>query len=290
MTVPISYDFEPEPTVAPPLDANDQTALWNGAAGRAWVETQALLDAMFAAFVPVLLEPLAQRPGADVLDVGCGTGALALAAARAGAVCAGVDVSAPMIELARARAASEGANARFVCADAQRYDFGAARYDLILSRLGVMFFDDPVAAFAHLRGAVREGGAMRFLAWRGAAENPFMTTAERAVAPLLPELPLRRPGGPGQFAFADARQVREILQQAGWRAVDIRPVELECGFAACELPAYLSRLGPVGLALAGADPADRARVVEAIAPAFAPFRRGDEIRFSAACWRVDASV
>ena len=60
--------------------------------------------------------------------------------------------------------------------------------------------------------------------------------------------------------------------------------------AACELPAYLSRLGPVGLALAGADPADRARVVEAIAPAFAPFRRGDEIRFSAACWRVDASV
>lgn len=288
MTVPTRYDFEPEASIEPALPIG-QAALWNGPAGHAWVESQALLDAMLAPLLPVLLEPLSRRPGAEVLDVGCGTGALALAAARAGARCTGIDISAPMIALARARAEREAADARFVCADAQRHEFGAG-YDLILSRLGVMFFDDPVAAFARLRGALREGGTMRFVAWRGAAENPFMTTAERAAAPLLPSLPPRPPGGPGQFAFADAQHVREILREAGWRAVELRGFEAECGFAACELPGYLGRLGPVGLALAAADEAARARIVEAIVPAFAPFVHGERIRFQAACWCVDAEA
>lgn len=290
MTVPTRYDFDPEAPAEPTPPDIDQAALWNGPAGQAWVESQAVLDAMLAPLLPVLLEPVSRRPGAEVLDVGCGTGALALAAARAGARCTGVDISAPMIGLARARAEREAVDARFVCADAQRHEFGGARYDQILSRLGVMFFDDPVAAFARLRGALREGGAMRFVAWRGAAENPFMTTAERAAAPLLPSLPPRSPGGPGQFAFADAQHVREILRQAGWRAIGLRGFEVECGFAARELPGYLSRLGPVGLALAAADAATRAKIVEAIVPAFAPYLRGDRIRFQAACWCVDAEA
>jgi hypothetical protein len=89
-----------------------------------------------------------------------------------------------------------------------------------------MFFDDPVRAFANLRRAARDDAELRFIAWRSAAENPFMTTAERAAAPLLPNLPARPPDAPGQFAFADRRRVHAVLEDSGWTEIDIRPIDV----------------------------------------------------------------
>ena len=108
-----------------------------------------------------------------------------------------------MIAAARARAERERTPADFVCADAEVHAFEPASFDTIISRFGVMFFDDPVRAFANLRRAARDDARVRCIAWRSAADNPFMTTAERAAAPLLPTLPARRPDAPGQFAFAN---------------------------------------------------------------------------------------
>ena len=145
-------------------------------------------------------------PERRVLDVGCGTGSTTLAVARllgAKGRCTGIDISEPMIAAARARAEREGTPASFIRADAQTHAFEPASFDMIISRFGVMFFDDSVRAFANLRRAARDDAELRFIAWRSAAENPFMTTAERAAAPLLPNLPARRPDAPGQFAFAD---------------------------------------------------------------------------------------
>ncbi len=281
---------EATPEVQAGSKPDDQQALWNGRSGSAWVDNQALLDRMFVRFEEMLAEVVAASPGTAVLDVGCGTGATTLAAARrAGGSerCVGVDVSAPMIELARARAEREQVAASFVVADAQTHAFEAESFDTFLSRFGVMFFADPVAAFTNLRRAGRDGAAMHFIAWRSAEENPFMTTAERAVAPLL-ELPPRKVGGPGQFGFADAGRVREILAASGWAEAELLPIEVECALPASELERYFTRLGPLGTALQSVDAATGARVIEAARAAFEPFVHGDEARYTAACWMIRA--
>jgi ubiquinone/menaquinone biosynthesis C-methylase UbiE len=268
-----------------------QAARWNGPAGRAWVEAQELLDQLFKPFEDLLVEAVSAGPGGRVLDVGCGTGSTTLAVARrlgANGRCTGIDISNPMIAAARARAERESMPTEFICADAQIHEFEPARFDTIISRFGVMFFDDPIRAFANLLRAARADARFRFVAWRSDAENPFMTTAERAAAPLLPNLPARRPDGPGQFAFADQRRVHSILEESGWAEIDIRPVDVACTLPEKELVHYLTRLGPVGLILHDADERIRTQVVETVRGAFDPYVHGAEVRFTAACWAVSA--
>jgi SAM-dependent methyltransferase len=266
----------------------EQAALWNGTAGQAWVDAQDVLDDMFRPFEELLVE--AVPPGSRVLDVGCGTGATTLAIARKAGAAVGVDLSAPMIELARARAARSGSSATFVCADAQAHAFEAAAFDRVVSRFGVMFFADPVRAFANLRGATKGGGEARLIAWRGAAENPFMTAAERAAAPLLPDLPPRASDGPGQFAFADRSRVERILADAGWRDVALRPLDVVCALPAHALDRYVTRLGPLGRVLGEVAEPLRTQVLDAVRAAFVPFVHGAEVRYTAACWMISAAA
>jgi len=271
---------------------NEQAALWNGRAGRAWVDAQEVLDQMFKPFEDRLAEAVRAGSGQRVLDVGCGTGSTTLAIARrlgAEGRCVGVDISEPMIAAARAHAErEEGTPARFVRADVQTHAFEPASFDLIVSRFGVMFFDDPVLAFANLRRAARDGAELRVIAWRSAAENPFMTTAERAAAPLLPDMPARRPDAPGQFAFADRQRVSAILEESGWAGIDIRPIDVDCTLPEKELLGYLGRLGPVGLVLQEADERTRRQVIDTVRAAFDPYVHGAEVRFTAACWLIGA--
>lgn len=267
----------------------DQHALWNGPAGQNWVREQSVLDSQYAPFETILADAAAQLGAHRVLDVGCGAGATTLAIARRlgpGADVLGVDISAPLIERAASRAAQEASPARFELADAQTHVFDAGRFDLVVSRFGVMFFGDPVAAFANLRFATREGGALACLVFRSPLENAFMTTAERAAAPLLPALPPRQPNAPGQFAFADATRVTQILQSAGWTDVELARLDVPCVFPEADLENYFSGLGPVGLALRNADAPTRARVIETVRAAFTPFVDGNTVRFVAACWLI----
>lgn len=269
-----------------------QHTLWNGPAGQAWVQAQPLLDGMFAPFATRLCDALPAGSAHQVLDIGCGTGAVSLALAermRPGGHCTGVDISAAMIDSARQRARASGLNVDFIVADAQRHRFAPASMDRIVSRFGVMFFDDPVQAFSRLRQATRSAGVLHALAWRSAAENPFMTTAERAAAPLL-ALPARAPDAPGQFAFADRTRVADLLAEAGWHAIRIEPIDVHCEIPAAALPTYLALLGPVGTALRspGIDPTLRAQVLHTVEAAFAPFIDGPQVRFTAACWELHA--
>ncbi len=276
--------------VARPAD-DEQTTLWNGNAGRAWVEMQELLDRILKPFEELLVEAVRAGPGARVLDIGCGTGSTTLAVARLLGTkgrCIGVDISEPMIAAARARAEQEGTPANFICANAQSHALEPASFDMIISRFGVMFFNDSVEAFANLRRAASHAAEFRFIAWRSAAENPFMTTAERAAAPLLPNLPARRPDAPGQFALADESRVCRILEDSGWAEIDVRPIDVVCTLAEQELVRYVTRLGPVGLILQEADDRTRTQVIEAVRAAFEPYVHGAEVRFTAACWMVSA--
>ena len=271
------------------MTSSEQEQLWNGPSGQAWVESQEILDQVLAPFETLLVEAATARAPRRLLDVGCGTGSTTLAVARrlgTGTRCVGLDISEPMLTLARMRAQREGSRAEFIRADAQTHAFEPATVDMIVSRFGVMFFDDPVAAFANLRRAATEDVALRLIAWRSAADNPFMTAAERAAAPLLPELPARNPDGPGQFAFGSAKRVHTILEESGWTGADVQPIDVECAFPAGELDAYITRLGPVGRLLQEADEPTRARVMQTIRPAFDPYLRGADVRFVAACWML----
>jgi ubiquinone/menaquinone biosynthesis C-methylase UbiE len=269
----------------------EQKTLWNGVAGQAWVEMQALLDRAFEPMERLLIEAIPEGSACRVLDIGCGTGGTTVAAARrlgSSGQALGVDISAPMIEAARARAEQAGSVAAFVCADAQRHAFDAASFDVILSRFGVMFFDDTRLAMANLRRAASSGAELRLLAWRSPEDNPFMTTAERAAAPLLPSLPERRSDTVGQFAFADAQRVRRILEDSGWLDIDVRPVDLACTFPESELPLYMTRLGPLGRVLHDVEDTTRGRILETVRSAFQPYVHGAEVRFMAACWLFGA--
>jgi len=277
---------------------DEQAARWNGPAASAWVEAQSLVDGVLKPFEDLLVEAMSADQegqvlgdGGRVLDVGCGTGSTTLAVARrlgAAGHIVGVDVSEPMLTAARARAEQTEAPASFIQADAQEYAFGPATFDAVMSRFGVMFFNDSVRAFANLRRAAKDGAVLRFIVWRSPAENPFMTTAERAAAPLLPNLPARRPDEPGQFAFADADKVRRILAEAGWTGIDIQAKDVTCTLPESELIRYFTRFGPLGQILGEADEQTRARVVETVRAAFDPFVEGPEVRFTAGCWLVGA--
>lgn len=271
----------------------EQAQLWNGSAGQAWVAGQELLDGLFKPFEKLLVDTVGVSAGNRILDVGCGAGSTTLAVARVlgtqgGSI--GIDISAPMIEAARVRAQRENLPVDFICGDAQLQEFTRGTFDVILSRFGVMFFSDPVAAFANLLRATRDGGKLCFAAWRSAAENPFMTTAERAAAPLFPGVPLRRPSAAGQFAFADPHLVRNILSESGWKDISIEPIDVQCSIPEHGLIPYFMSLGPLGTALQNASADLRAKVIETVGPAFEPFVSGNEVRLTAACWMVRASA
>ncbi len=270
----------------------DQTALWNGAGGKAWVDAQAIMDAMLQPFETLLEKAVAERSARDILDIGCGTGATTLAMARllkGQGRATGLDISEPMLALARARAEEENSPARFINADAQTHEFTPAGYDMMISRFGVMFFSDNTAAFSNLRRALKDDGALCMIAWRSAAENPFMTVAETAAAPFIPAMPARDPHAPGQFAFADAEKLRGILKESGWAHINIEPVDETCTLPEAALTRFLTRLGPLGLMLQDADEEKRAHIINVVRAAFDPYIHGDAVRFNAACWKITAA-
>jgi SAM-dependent methyltransferase len=267
----------------------EQVALWNGMGGHAWVATQALLDELLRPFENLLVEAALASRAHQVLDVGCGTGGTTVAVARAlgdQSHCVGIDVSQPMITAARSRPSAPPA--QFICADAQVHPFAPASFDMIISRFGVMFFEDPAAAFRNLRRASKSDAALRLIVWRSAADNPFMTTAERAAGPLLPNMPAREPNAPGQFAFADSERIRTLLATSGWSEIDIQPLDVPCSFPEKDLVSYFTQLGPLSRVLREVNDQTRARIIDAVRAAFDPFVHADEVRFTAACWNVGA--
>ena len=271
--------------VSPSSPARPQ---WNGHSGNAWVDLQPVLDAMFMPFQPLLLDAVRKESAHNVLDVGCGTGGTTLAIGREpGIHGTGVDISELMIAVAQARAVRENIAANFIQADAQAFDFRTHAFDMLVSRFGVMFFTNPVEAFANLRRAMRDRGLLNVIAWRSAAENPFMTAAERAAASVI-ELPPRQPGVPGQFALADGDATTHMLRKSGWHDIDIQPIDVDCTLPENELAHYFSRLGPVGMAMHQLDDTTRARVIEVVRPAFDPYVHANAVRYTAACWVIRA--
>ena len=230
------------------MDNSDQIDFWNGENGEKWVENADLLDAMLAPFADAVLAAAALQPTEHVLDIGCGAGVLTLQAAAAVAPtgrATGIDVSQPLINLARQRA---GNSADFHLQDASAFRPDQPA-DVIISRFGVMFFADPVAAFSSLRAAVKPGGRLAFACWQSLAENDWANAPLQAALPFLKEPPTPPPPGtPGPFAFADKGHILEILSAAGWQdtgVADWRGKLTLPGKTPADAARFMTKIGPV---------------------------------------------
>ncbi|WP_293681163.1 class I SAM-dependent methyltransferase, partial [uncultured Phenylobacterium sp.] len=268
-----------------------QVAYWNEATGPTWAALQVPLDRQLAPLGRLAMDVLAPGPGERVLDIGCGAGDATLQLARAvapGGAVTGADISRPLLEVARRRAASQPGVA-FIEADAQTYPFEPGAFDAVFSRFGVMFFADPVAAFANIRAAMKPGGRLAFVCWRPPAENPIMVLPAMAAAPHLPPPPPPpEPGAPGPFAFADPDRVRGILGDAGFADVGVTPRDLKVGGGDLETVLGLAlKVGPLGGQVRD-NPDRRDVVIDAVRAALKPHDGPDGVKLGAAVWVVSA--
>lgn len=274
----------------------DMAAFWNGEGGAKWVRLETVLELGLQPFGGQALAVAAAQPGEQVLDIGCGCGSntLMLAAqvgSRGGVT--GVDISQTVLDQARANAATgELTNVTFQRADAQIAKLGTERYDLAFSRFGVMFFDEPVAAFRNIYGALKQGGRLVFVCWAELDLNTWVVEPLRAVGRHIPLPPSPRPGVPGPFGLADEKLIKKVLAGAGFCQIEI---DLFCtpqilGSDVAQAVDFLMQLSPTGGAIRAADPdaGTLAAIANDVTALLQPFAEPDGVTMGGAAYMVTA--
>lgn len=267
-----------------------QIEYWNGAVGERWARLQETIDASLAPITAALMPFANPRPREHVLDIGCGAGTTTYALAKAvgpeGSV-TGVDISEPMLAAARAR----GRGVNFRKADAATHLFHAT-HDLVFSRFGVMFFDDPIAAFANIRKALKPRGRLAFACWREVTANLWASAPFAAARDLVPPQPQADPFAPGPYAFADGERLGTILAKAGYQNIRIEQLDtvVVMGATPAAAAAQALNIGPLARAAAELDDATRDRIRGVAETALAGFATPDGIAPPASCWLVGAGA
>lgn len=268
---------------------------WNAEAGHSWAEMQTRMDLVLTPVTAALLDLARPAPGERVLDIGSGTGEtsliLAEAVGEAGDVL-GVDISRPMLRIAEQRAEALDSLAEFLEADAAALP-GDADRDLLISRFGVMFFEEPVAAFANLRRHTRPDGRLCFACWQAPGDNGWATLSMAAVADLMPPGPPADPHAPGPFAFADAARVTGILEKAGWRDVQLVPFDFYMQIGRGDDPVadavdFSLKIGPAARAAREGGPALATKAADALSNIYANHVIDGMVALPASIWLVTA--
>jgi len=276
---------------------------WRGRIGDVWAEEWRRTDRTLAPVNEALVAAaVAEAEAFDdprILDVGCGAGAtsLALAAALAEAEIIGIDLSETLIAAARERAGEGAGKVRFEVADAARWAPAGAgpKFDLIVSRHGVMFFDDPVAAFAHLRSLAGADARLVFSCFRSRADNQWAAALRPILERFAPAALAEPEPAAGPFAFADPARIAAILAGAGFAPPAIRPLDFDfvAGAGADPLAdaiSYFRRIGPFAALLRELDGGAAEAAVAALSEIAARHRAGDRILFRAGAWIVTAKA
>ncbi len=258
---------------------------WNEVAGPRWVGRAGLQEARNIEVAHLLQQAAAPQPGERVLDIGCGTAATAIpfaASVAPGGQVTGVDISEPMLAQARQNIEAAGAaNVTLVRADAQVHRFPPDSFDLLISRFGVMFFADPVAAFTNLFAGLRPGGRLCMAVWASMADNahwniPFDIAVKHLGAPAPAD-----PREPGPMAFRDPAYLRDILDKAGFAEIDIAPQGFKViGLTAKSEAEHAAMFGPAWRLMEEkqASEAMRATIIAETEAAFAPYMTSDGLR------------
>ena len=271
----------------------EQAEDWNGASGREFIEQRERHEQMLGRRRARLLAAAQIEDGPNVLDIGPSCGETTILAARAAGSghALGADLSRVLVAEARRLAAAAGvANARFEVADAQVHPFWAGSFDVVLSSFGVMFFDDPAAAFANLRRALRRGGRLAFLCWRTREENPVFTIgfAEAAAVLGLREMP-----GPGAaFSLAGTGRADALLRGAGFGGIEFAKADepMLIGRDVDDVLEYELASPTATEVLAGLSPAQAAELTGQVRDRLAAYASPDGVIMPGAAWLVTAQA
>ena len=274
----------------------DMLSFWDGQGGRIWVVRQAHTDITLTPVTEALLAFAAPRPGERVLDVGCGCGAPTLDFARAvgpSGWVAALDISGPMLAEGEARATAAGVtNVDWRQADPATTALDG--FDLLTSAFGTMFFGDPVAAFANMRGAAEPNARMAIVCWRSLAENPWMEVPMNAVARHLPPRPNAIPHAPGMFAFADPKYVSDVLTAAGWTPPRFEMLDIDLDIAAGrgleEAVEQSAQIGAVNSWLRNQPAEVISAAVASLREALRSFADGESVRLPGAMWLISSAA
>lgn len=229
------------------MSNQDQSEFWNGNAGQRWVTFSERLDSMLLPFANLIVEAANIKADEHVLDIGCGGGALSLIASKLGQSVLGVDISEPLIKLSSERSEMMK-SVEFVRGDASQISLDEKR-DIAISRFGVMFFSDPVGAFANIRAQLTPQGRMVFACWQSPSKNAWAKAPLEAAKPFFKTMPTPpEPNAPGPFAFADSQYLNDLLMDAGWSSVQLMDwtgdIRLP-GDNAKEAAAFMMEMGPL---------------------------------------------
>lgn len=266
----------------------DQEEYWSSPAGLKWIEHENALDTAMAGLLDVMLDAADISESNRVVDIGCGTGASTIGAARRATKghALGVDISKPLLGRAMIRAQAEGAsNASFLLADAQTHRFAEDPFDVLVSRIGMSFFSDTLSALGNLASAMQHGGRMAFVCWAGVGRNPWFHIPKRAAEARLGSMPAGDPRAPGPTSFADLEYVTDLMANAGLKEIGGTAVEfwLTPPNGVRGAAGAASRVGPAARiikAFGGAE-TDAESIEDDVAKAFEQFVQREQVRIPA---------
>ena len=286
-----------EPT---PTANEEQLAYWNGEAGERWAQQDEMMARLLKPIAVDLLDHADLAGCSSAIDVGCGGGSQSVLLAQRlgpGARVLGVDISGPLLRVARERAAAasdDTAALKFLEADASSYPFEPGAYDLLFSRFGVMFFDDPLGAFRNLRAALSDRGRLAFCCWQSLQDNPWTWLSVQAALRFVPPPEPVDPDEPGPFAFANPARLEGILREAGFDNIGIMHHDVNMRWAAAdtleENVTGMMQIGPVSRLLMDQGDDVKGQVKEAVIDVMREFYDGKALNLPGATWLVSATV
>jgi len=269
---------------------------WNDAGGRMWVNYQHVIEASMAPFGQKVMDILDFNDGERVLDIGCGCGGTTYEIAQLvgsnGSVF-GVDISEMIIASAKKKVCKNNqSNIVFECVDAQTHSFDMNVFDVVFSRFGVMFFDDPIVAFENIRKSLIAGGRMAFVCWQAVKDIEWINLPRNIVGEYIALPPPSPSDEPGGFSFSDANRVKEILHSAGFVNIVVEKFnsKINIGVDLNEALRFMTHIGPAGSVLDNSDidSKTQAKFTNDLCAALEAYQTNQGIELGSAMWIVTA--
>ena len=207
----------------PKIINNEQYDYWNSGIGQKWVKEDNALNERFSILTKEFFARANINKNEKVLDIGCGGGITSFEASKLvgkDGYVLGADISEILLDLAN-KNFSNIENLEFKYCDVQNYNFKKNIFSKVISRFGVMFFENPIVAFKNIYNSIQYGGSLHFVCWTNVLENEFFTAAANIIIKHLNKEFPQVTRAPGPFAFSEKKYVKQILNASGFKNIKV---------------------------------------------------------------------